>query len=477
MAIYHLSAKPISRATGRSATGAAAYRAGESITDERTGLVFDYGKKRGIDHREIMAPANAPAWMNDRAKLWNAVEAVEKRKDSQVCREVEVALPVELNIEQQRELVRSFVKSQFVDSGMVADIAIHHAKSKNPHAHILLTMRDIGPEGFGQKNRSWNDKALLGNWRESWATQTNQALEKAGQSERIDHRTLKAQGIDRDPTIHLGHLASAIERRGEVSEKTQNHQERQAEAASKVAALIAIAEAQSKAEQDAENDQLRRENFEFIDGNVNAAARAIEASARAGQATDRASAFAVQDHASIDNNLRAAGANLGRAVQAARGRQHHSHAGTVAQALGGRLERLVPQIARAARQVEIHLAGLEKRAKPPAIPIQQTRAAVPPAPVPSLADLVKASFTRFLEWITRSGGKHVEIDTQRSDHYGPVVQLDDLHAVQRTGGGKFAIHQLDRLDKLPALDDPKMEIKYRNGVGQVNGKLGQVVER
>ena len=193
MAIYHLSAKPISRATGRSATGAAAYRAGETITDERTGLVFDYGKKRGIDHSEIMAPANAPEWAHDRAKLWNAVEHSEKRKDSQVAREVEVALPTELNLDQQRELVRSFARSQFVDAGMVADIAIHHAKGENPHAHILLTMRDIGPDGFGQKNRSWNDKALLQNWREAWEVQTNQALERAGHSVRIDHRTLAEQ--------------------------------------------------------------------------------------------------------------------------------------------------------------------------------------------------------------------------------------------------------------------------------------------
>ena len=143
MAIYHLSAKPISRATGRSATGAAAYRAGETITDERTGLVFDYGKKRGIDHSEIMAPANAPEWAHDRAKLWNAVEHSEKRKDSQVAREVEVALPTELNLDQQRELVRSFARSQFVDAGMVADIAIHHAKGENPHAHILLTIATL----------------------------------------------------------------------------------------------------------------------------------------------------------------------------------------------------------------------------------------------------------------------------------------------------------------------------------------------
>jgi len=151
MAIYHLSAKTISRAAGRSATGAAAYRSGDRIADERTGLAFDYRKKRGIDHSEIMAPANAPEWAHDRAKLWNAVEHSEKRKDSQVAREVEVALPTELNLDQQRDLVRSFVRSQFVDAGMVADIAIHHARGANPHAHILLTMREIGLEGFARK--------------------------------------------------------------------------------------------------------------------------------------------------------------------------------------------------------------------------------------------------------------------------------------------------------------------------------------
>lgn len=228
MAIYHFSAKAISRATGRSATGAAAYRAGETITDERTGLVFDYGKKRGIDHSEIMATANAPEWAHDRAKLWNAVEHSEKRKDSQVAREVEVALPTELNLDQQRELVCSFARSQFVDVGMVADIAIHHAKGSNPHAHILLTMRDIGPDGFGQKNRSWNDKALLQNWREAWELQTNRALEISGHSIRIDHRTLIEQGIDREPTKHLGPSACGYERRtGRPSDKRMQ-QEREA---------------------------------------------------------------------------------------------------------------------------------------------------------------------------------------------------------------------------------------------------------
>ena len=142
------------------------------------------------------------------------MEHSEKRKDSQVAREVEVALPTELNLDQQRELVRSFARSQFVDAGMVADIAIHHAKGENPHAHILLTMRDIGPDGFGQKNRSWNDKALLQNWREAWEVQTNQALERAGHSVRIDHRTLAEQGIERIPQIHIGPKVPEMERRG-----------------------------------------------------------------------------------------------------------------------------------------------------------------------------------------------------------------------------------------------------------------------
>lgn len=219
MAIYHLTAKPISRATGRTATGAAAYRAGKEITDERTGTVFNYTHKSGVDHAEILAPDNAPEWAHDRAKLWNAVEHSEKRKDSQVAREVEVALPTELNLDQQRELVRGFARSQFVDAGMVADIAIHHAEGSNPHAHILLTMRDIGPDGFGQKNRDWNRKELLNGWRESWEQHANLALEMAGHEARIDHRTLEAQGIERVPQIHIGPRVVEMEARGIQTER------------------------------------------------------------------------------------------------------------------------------------------------------------------------------------------------------------------------------------------------------------------
>lgn len=204
MAIYHCNVKIISRSQGRSATGAAAYRSGTKIVDERIGLVHDYTRKSGIDHTEIMTPQNAPSWMQDRSVLWNEVERVEKRKDSQVCREVEVALPLELSPSERCDLVKEFIDDEFVKHGMIADLAIHHAHDENPHAHILLTTREVSPDGFGNKNRDWNDKARLEKWRESWAEHANDALERAGHSERIDHRTLEAQGIERIPQIHVG---------------------------------------------------------------------------------------------------------------------------------------------------------------------------------------------------------------------------------------------------------------------------------
>lgn len=166
MAIYHFSAQTINRSAGRSATAAAAYRAGEQITDERQGLEHDYTNKGGVLHTEIMTPPNAPAWASDRASLWNAVECAEKRKDAQVAREIVVALPHELNEVQRIELLRGFVKEHFIDLGMIADVAFHAPDKKgdmrNFHAHVMLTMRDISPDGFSdKKNRTWNDKELL----------------------------------------------------------------------------------------------------------------------------------------------------------------------------------------------------------------------------------------------------------------------------------------------------------------------------
>ena len=200
MAIYHLRATMISRSAGRSATAAAAYRSAELIVDQRTGLAFDYRARGGVDHVETLAPVDAPDWVQDRAALWNAVELAETRKNSQVAREVRVALPCELDATQRLQLVRDFCQREFVDRGMVADIALHapgrEGDERNHHAHILLTTREIGPEGFTTKNRDWNAKELLEGWREAWARDTNHALERCGAETRVDHRTLEAQRVE-----------------------------------------------------------------------------------------------------------------------------------------------------------------------------------------------------------------------------------------------------------------------------------------
>jgi len=219
LAIYHCSVKTISRSQGRSATGAAAYRAGEKILDERTGLTHDYTQKNGVDHTEILAPENAPSWVQDRSILWNQAEHAEKRKDSRLCREIEVALPVELSTDQSRDLVKGFIQSELVSKGMISDLAIHHEDGENPHAHILLTTRDISSEGFGKKNRDWDKKDHLESWRVSWEKHANKALEKAGHEVRIDHRTLEAQGIERVPQIHIGAKVFEMERRGVRTER------------------------------------------------------------------------------------------------------------------------------------------------------------------------------------------------------------------------------------------------------------------
>lgn len=220
MAIYHLSSQIIGRSGGKSSVASAAYRSGEKIQDEHIGQTFDYTKKMGVDYKEILAPDRSPAWVQDRTQLWNQVELIERRKDAQLARELNIALPKELSKEQQIELIRNFTKEQFVDKGMVADLTMHHLNGENPHAHIMLTTREIGPEGFGKKNREWNDRELLKDWRKEWAEQTNQALEKAGVLERVDHRSLKDQGErNRLPQKHIGVHASAMEKRGIQTER------------------------------------------------------------------------------------------------------------------------------------------------------------------------------------------------------------------------------------------------------------------
>jgi len=214
MPIYHLSAKIIGRSGGRSATASAAYRAAEKIKDVRQDMSFNYAaRSQSVDHTEILAPSFAPDFCNHRSQLWNSVELSEKRKDAQVAREVEVALPRELSLAQNIELARDFVRSSFVDKGMVADLCIHDAQGDNPHAHIMLTTRHLSSEGFGKKNRDWNKDEVLQSWRENWEKVCNAHLERHGVQERIDHRSLADQGIDRSPQKHLGVYAHGIEQR------------------------------------------------------------------------------------------------------------------------------------------------------------------------------------------------------------------------------------------------------------------------
>ena len=238
MAIYHVHAKVHSRSKGASAVARAAYRAREKLIDERTGERHDYSKRTDLDHAEILAPKDAPEWARDRSRLWNQVEAAERRKDAQVARELQIALPVELSPEQRRQLVREFVQDECVSRGMVADVAIHGAETRNPHAHVLLTTRRIGPDGFGAKDRSWNDRKLLQTWRVEWGGYANIRLDMAGRPERIDHRTLAAQRddaldrgdveaanrLDRAPDIHLGQ-AAGMEARGQATERGERSRE------------------------------------------------------------------------------------------------------------------------------------------------------------------------------------------------------------------------------------------------------------
>ena len=266
MALYRLSTSNVGRGTGTSvvasaayraaerlselgervkdALGAAAYRSGDILTADGArddgALVHDYSRKSGVVHSEILVPEQAPPWMGDRERLWNAVEASEKRHDARLAREIQLALPRELSREDQVGLVREFARDQLVSRGMVVDMALHETKARDgerqPHAHLLLTTRSLDstkPLGFGNKERSWNSKELLQTWRGSWALHVNQALEREQRIERVDHRTLEAQrqealtqgdwdkaaALDREPEPKLGYAAAALERQGIATER------------------------------------------------------------------------------------------------------------------------------------------------------------------------------------------------------------------------------------------------------------------
>ena len=262
MAIYHCSIKIIGRSGGRSAAASSAYRSGEKLTDEETGLVHDYTRKTGVIYSEVSLCKNAPRKYQNRETLWNAVHKVEKASNSQLAREIEVALPIEFDEELQKEVMREYVQG-FVDEGMCADWAIHDKGDGNPHAHILLTTRPIkengewgvkekkgyaldekgekipiidestGKQKVDSRNRKqwkretiqandWNDQGKAEQWRQAWAQVCNQYLDKEQQ---ITHKSYKRQGIEQEPTIHEGYAARKTEKAGGVSDRCQINRE------------------------------------------------------------------------------------------------------------------------------------------------------------------------------------------------------------------------------------------------------------
>lgn len=262
MAIYHCSIKVGSRGAGRSACGAAAYRAGDKVEDRETGLTHDFQRKSGVVHDEIMLCKNAPARFMDRETLWNEAQAAERQKDGQLFREVEVALPRELTRDQQIELVRDYCRENFVSQGMCADWALHDKLDGNPHAHIMLTMRGIdqngrflpkrrtqyaldengekipildknGEQKIGKNGRrmwkridketnDWNSQENAELWRANWAKACNQYLP---QDQRIDHRSFQRRGLDRIPMVHEGFAARQHERRGGIAPSCEVNRE------------------------------------------------------------------------------------------------------------------------------------------------------------------------------------------------------------------------------------------------------------
>lgn len=246
MALFMLQVTPISRGAGRNATGAAAYRAGERLRDERTGELYNYSRRRDVLHKQIVLPTrvagNAPAWSLDRAQLWNAAERAETRRDSRVAREFLVSLPHELNPDQRIALAGTLSREIAERYGVVVDCAVHAPRAggdpRNFHAHLLATTREITATGFGGKTgldlgiAQRHERGLVNSIEEFRALRArtaelvNESLQAAHSLVRVDHRTLAAQGISREPQAHLPRGAWRDEKRGLYSEVAERVRER-----------------------------------------------------------------------------------------------------------------------------------------------------------------------------------------------------------------------------------------------------------
>jgi ATP-dependent exoDNAse (exonuclease V) alpha subunit len=238
MAYFYMNITSVSRGAGRSATAAAAYRAGERIRDERTGRIHNHSRRRDVLHSEIFVPgqfAGQPlAWARNREQLWNAADHAEKRYNARVAREYQVTLPSELNAEQRLSLARAFSREIAERYGVAVDLAVHEPRPggdpRNFHAHLLSTTRAVTPAGLGAKSgldmqaldryrRGLpSHRAEYVNVRERYAQLTNAALREAGIEARVDHRSLAAQGIDREPRPRIPEVHFRMERRGIRSE-------------------------------------------------------------------------------------------------------------------------------------------------------------------------------------------------------------------------------------------------------------------
>jgi len=217
MAIFHLSFSMLKRSAGKSSCYLAAYNARGRIEDVRTGDVYDYSYRSDLFHHCILAPEHTPFnIIENSAVLWNEIEKVEKRKDAQLSRYFDIAIPVELDNDAKIALVKNYCKRNFVSKGMIADISFHDLDGHNPHAHVMLTLREITPQGFGNKNRSWNEHDLMDEWRASWSRMSNRALERTGSANRMDHRSLAAQ---REGAIALAKAAQETGRQDIANEQ------------------------------------------------------------------------------------------------------------------------------------------------------------------------------------------------------------------------------------------------------------------
>jgi hypothetical protein len=478
MAIYHLSVKTVSRSAGRSATAAAAYRAGVELVCKSTGVIHDYRRKGGVVSATIFLPKDAPDWAADRTQLWNGAEASEKRKNSTVAREFEVALPSELDAVQREQLAHEFAQELVARHGFAADVAIHEpgheGDDRNHHAHILVTTRRLDAAGFGAKTRELDEKKSkeVEGWRERWAELTNRALEQAGQGVRVDHRSLEAQGIARLPTVHLGPTATAIERRGGESRIAQDARRQVQEVLAKAhadaaieqareAAIQALQEQLQQAYRERENDDgIRANALSLLRSNVDAAGRDLQATRQSWQSTVGAVNASAADLTAGQGHGRANGSNLGRALEGAQRRiaeRHHARAVAATQPELSQVGRVVRRIGNGCIAVVVAitealtLSREERKAKRYA-EFEKRLAEGKALRDAARAERAKTAQDAFLEqhkalpWVD---AKYAAV--------GTLVASEGPFAVLHVGRGKHVLHEFPSEEAVKAFGQPQRD--------------------